>query len=74
VIGTLLQEHPSLRDMITGVGDTAMPHRPEEGGVIPQDATRAFWEGALLGVAAAMVTLGMLVLSNLSNGGSNTPE
>jgi hypothetical protein len=74
VIGTLLQEHPSLRDMITGVGDTAMPHRPEEGGVIPQDATRAFWKGALLGVAAAIVTLGMLVLSNLSNRGSNTPE
>jgi len=43
--------------MITGVSDTAMPHQPEEGGVISQDATRAFWKGALLGVAAAVVTL-----------------
>jgi hypothetical protein len=70
----LLQEYPGLRDLITSVGDTTTPHQPEEGGVIPQDATRAFWKGALLGVATAVVTLGMLMLSSLSNRGSNAAE
>ena len=60
--------------MITGVGDTAMPHRSEGGGVIPQDAARAFWQGALLGAATVIVTLGMLMLSSLSNQGNNTAE
>jgi len=60
--------------MITGVGDTAMPHRYEEDGVIPQDATRASWKGALLGAATVIVTLGMLMLRSLSNRGSNAAE
>jgi hypothetical protein len=60
--------------MITGVGDTAMPHRSEGGGVIPQDATRAFWKGALLSVATVIVTLGMFMLSSLSNRDSNAAE
>ena len=71
VIGAILQEHPGLRDMITGVGDTAAPHRPEEGGVMPQESTRVFWKGVLLGVGAAVATLGVLVLSSLFNRGND---
>lgn len=70
-IGAILQEHPSLRDMITGVRDTTTPHRPEEGGVMPQESTWAFWKGVLLGVGAAVVTLGVLVLSSLFNRGND---
>ena len=71
VTGAILQEHPGLRDMITGVGDTAASHRPEAGGVIPQESTWAFWKGVLFGVGAAVVTLGVLVLSSLFNRGND---
>lgn len=66
VIGAILQEHPSLRDMITDVGGT-----PEERGVRPQETSRAFWKGVLLGVGAAVGTLSVLVLSSLFNRGHN---
>ena len=71
VIGAILQEHPSLRDMITGVREPAAPYSPEEHGVGPQESTWAFWKGVLLGVGTAVVTLGVLVLSSLFNRGNN---
>ena len=70
-IGAILQEHPRLRDMITDVGDTAAPPRPAAG-VWPQESMWAFWQGVLLGVGAAVSTLGVLVLSHLVNRGNNS--
>jgi hypothetical protein len=70
-IGVILQEHPSLRDMISGVEDGAAPHRPEAG-VWPQESLWAFWQGVLLGVGTAVSTLGVLVLSHLLNRGNNS--
>ena len=60
--------------MITGVDDMATLHQPHEGGTMLQDSTRAFWQGALLGVATVVITFGMLVLSGLSHHGSNAAE
>jgi hypothetical protein len=65
-IGAILQEHPSLRDMITGIGDTAAPHRPAAD-VWSQESLWAFWQGVLLGVGTAVSTVGVLVLSHLFN-------
>jgi len=65
-IGAILQEHPSLRDMITGIGDTAAPHRPTAD-VWSQESLWAFWQGVLLGVGTAVSTVGVLVLSHLFN-------
>jgi len=70
-IGAILQEHPRLRDMITGVGDTAAPPRPAAD-VWPQESMWAFWQGVLLGVGTAVSTLGVLVLSHLVNRGNNS--
>jgi len=70
-IGAILQEHPSLRDMIIGVGDMAAPPRPMAG-VWPQESVWAFWQGVLLGVGTAVSTLGVMVLSHLLNRGNNS--
>jgi hypothetical protein len=70
-IGAILQEHPRLRDMIRGAGDTAAPHRPAPG-VWPQESLWAFWQGVLLGVGAAVSTAGVLVLSHLLNRGNHS--
>jgi hypothetical protein len=70
-IGAILQEHPSLRDMISSVADTAAPHGPEVG-VWPQESIWVFWQGVLLGVGTAVSTLGVLVLSHLLNRGHNS--
>jgi hypothetical protein len=70
-IGAILQEYPSLRDMISGVEDMAAPHGPEAG-VWPQESIWVFWQGVLLGVGTAVSTLGVLVLSHLFNRGNNS--
>ena len=69
-IGAILQEHPRLRDMILGVEDTAAPHR-SAAGVWPQDNLWAFWQGVLLGVGAAVSTLGVLVLNHFHRGNNS---
>ena len=71
VIGAILQEHPSLRDMISDAGDTAASHRPAAG-VWSQENMWAFWQGVLLGVGAAVSTAGVLVLSHLFNRGHHS--
>ena len=70
-IGAILQEHPSLRDMISGVEDMAAPHRPEAR-VWSQENMWAFWQGVLLGVGTAVSTVGVLVLSHLFHRGNNS--
>ena len=70
-IGAILQEHPSLRDMIIGVEDMAASPRPMAG-VWPQESTWAFWQGVLVGVGTAVSTLGVMVLSHLFNRGNNS--
>jgi hypothetical protein len=69
-MGAILQEHPSLRDMIIGVEDMAGPDR-SAAGVWPQESLWVFWQGVLLGVGTAVSTLGVLVLSHLFNRGNN---
>ena len=71
-IGAILQEHPSLRDMITGIGDTAAPHRPAGGSGMSQEHAWAFWQGVLVGVGTVVGTLGMLVLHHLFNPGHDS--
>ena len=68
-IGAILQEHPSLRDMITDIGDTAAPHRPAGGSGLSQENLWAFWQGVLVGVGAVVGTLGTLMLHYLFNSG-----
>ena len=63
VIGALLQKYPGLRDIITGVGDTAAPPLP--------GSTWEFWKGVLCGVGATVVMPGALVLSSLFNQSSD---
>ena len=70
-IGAILQEYPSLRDMIIGVEDMAASHRTAAG-VWPQESLWAFWQGVLLGVGTAVSTLGMLMLSHRFNRGNNS--
>ena len=70
-IGAILQEYPSLRDMIIGVEDLAAPHR-SAAGVWPQESLWAFWQGVLLGVGTAVSTLGVLVLSHLFSRGNSS--
>jgi hypothetical protein len=70
-IGAILQEYPSLRDMIIGVEDLAAPHR-SAAGVWPQESLWAFWQGGLLGVGTAVSTLGVLVLSHLFSRGNSS--
>ena len=70
-IGAILQEHPSLRDMIIGVEDMAAPDW-SIAGVWPQDSMRAFWQGVLLGAGSVVSTLGVLMLSYLCNRGNNS--
>jgi hypothetical protein len=69
-IGAILQEHPSLRDMILGVEGTAMSHPPA--GVWSQENMWAFWQGVLLGVGTAVSTVGVVVLSHLFNRGNHS--
>jgi hypothetical protein len=57
--------------MILGVEDMAAPHRPAAG-VWPQESLLAFWQGVLLGVGAAVSTVGVLVLSHLFNRGHHS--
>ena len=71
-IGVILQEHPSLRDMITGIGDTAAPHRTAGGSDMSQENLWAFWQGVLVGVGTVVGTLGMLVLHHLFNPGHDS--
>ena len=69
-IGGILQEHPSLRDMITGIGgDTAAPHRPTGVSGLSQENAWAFWKGVLVGVGTVVSTLGVLVMNHLFNSG-----
>jgi len=70
-IGAILQEYPSLRDMIISVEDMVAPHRPAPG-VWPQESLWAFWQGVLLGVGTAVSTLGMWVLTQRFNRGHNS--
>lgn len=70
-IGAILQEYPNLRDMITGAGDTASPHR-SAAGAWPQESLWAFWQGVLLGVGTAVSTLGVLVLHHVCHRGHNS--
>ena len=70
-IGGILQEYPSLRDMIIGVEDPTAPQRPATG-VWPQEDLWAFWQGVLLGVGTTVSTLGVLVLSHLFNRGNHS--
>jgi hypothetical protein len=57
--------------MISDAGDTAAPHRPVAG-VWPQESLWALWQGVLLGVGAAVSTVGVLVLSHLFNRGNHS--
>ena len=70
-IGAILQEHPSLRDMISHAGDTAASHQPAAG-VWSQENIWAFWQGVLLGVGTAVSTVGVVVLSHLFNRGNHS--
>jgi hypothetical protein len=70
-IGAILQEHPSLRDMIIGIEDMETPHR-STAGVWSQESLWAFWQGVLLGVGTAVSTLGVLVLSHRINRSNNS--
>ena len=70
-IGAILQEHPSLRDMIIGVEDMAAPHRTAAG-VWPQESMWVFWQGVLLGVGTAVSSLGVVILSHRFNRGNNS--
>jgi hypothetical protein len=70
-IGVILQEHPSLRDMILGVEDTAGAHQPATG-AWSQESLWAFWQGVLLGVGTAVSTVGVLVLNHLFNRGHHS--
>ena len=70
-IGAILQEYPSLRDMIIGVEDMAAPDRSAVG-VWSQESLWAFWQGVLLGVGAAVSTLGALVLHYHASRGNNS--
>jgi hypothetical protein len=70
-IGAILQEYPSLRDMITGFGDTAAPHRPAGGRGMSQEHAWAFWQGVLVGVGTVVSALGMLVLNHFFNAGND---
>ena len=70
-IGAILQEHPSLRDMILGVEDTVASHQ-SAAGVWSQESLWAFWQGVLLGVGTAVSTVGVLVLSHLFSRGNNS--
>lgn len=55
-IGLILQEHPSLRDMITSAQGLKMP---------PAETSGTFWQGVLVGAGVAVGTLGLLVLRSL---------
>jgi len=70
-IGAILQEHPSLRDMIIGIEDMTPPHQPAAD-VWSQESLRAFWQGVLLGVGTAVSTVGVLVLNHFFNRGHNS--
>ena len=70
-IGAILQEYPSLRDMITGIGDTAAPHQPAGSSGMSQENTWAFWQGVLVGVGTVVSTLGVLVLHHLFHSGND---
>jgi hypothetical protein len=58
--------------MITGLGDTAAPHRPAGGSGLPQESIWAFWQGVLVGVGTVVGTLGVLVLNHLFNQGNDS--
>jgi hypothetical protein len=70
-IGAILQEYPSLRDMITGIGDAAAPHQPAGSSGMSQENTWAFWQGVLVGVGTVVSTLGVLVLNHLFHSGND---
>jgi hypothetical protein len=70
-IGAILQEHPSLRDMIGDANDTATSHRLTAG-VWSQENMWAFWQGVLLGVGTAVSTVGVVVLSHFLNRGHHS--
>ena len=70
-IGAILQEYPSLRDMITDIGDTAAPHQPAGSSGMSQENTWAFWQGVLVGVGTVVSTLGVLVLNHLFHSGND---
>ncbi|MBM3222452.1 MAG: hypothetical protein FJZ47_01420 [Candidatus Tectomicrobia bacterium] len=67
-IGAILQEHPNLRDMITGTGETAS--RPED--TDARGGSPTFWQGVLVGVGTTVAMLGVLVLGSLFNRGNDT--
>jgi hypothetical protein len=71
-IGVILQEYPGLRDMITGVGDTATAHRPAGGSGMSQEHAWAFFQGVLVGVGTVVSALGVLVLNHLFNSGHDS--
>ena len=61
-IGVILQEHPGLRDMITGSDHGSDPQE----GVMPAGGTWVFWKGVLCGVGGVAMAIVVLVLSSLS--------
>jgi hypothetical protein len=58
--------------MITGIGDTAAPHRTAGGSGISQENAWAFWQGVLVGVGTVVSTLGVFVLHHLFNPGHDS--
>ena len=70
-MGAILQEHPDLRDMISGAEDPAASHRLAAGSW-SQESLWAFWQGVLLGVGTAVSTLGVLILNNRFNRGNHS--
>jgi hypothetical protein len=57
--------------MISGVEDTAAPHRLAAG-IWSQESLWAFWQGVLLGIGTAVSTLGVVILSHRFNRGNNS--
>lgn len=61
VIGMILQEHPSLRDMLTSRED-----RPGASGHGAAGAAWEFWKGVALGAGSVAMALGAVALATLS--------